>query len=71
MRFSGDIWTNITVMALIISGGLGFMVIKDVFDALRRKKMVRLRVQTKIVLITTFLLIVAGAIGFYLLEVYI
>ncbi|MFH0826764.1 MAG: TrkH family potassium uptake protein [Candidatus Omnitrophota bacterium] len=70
MRFSGDIWTNITVMALIILGGLGFTVVKDLFDSWGKKKAVRLRVQTKIVLIVTFLLMVAGAIGFYLLELH-
>ncbi|KPK96588.1 MAG: hypothetical protein AMJ95_13405, partial [Omnitrophica WOR_2 bacterium SM23_72] len=70
MRFSKDIWTNVTIMALIVLGGLGFTVVKDLFDSLRRKKAFRFRVQTKIVLIMTLLLIVVGAIGFYLLEVY-
>ncbi|MFH1457556.1 MAG: TrkH family potassium uptake protein [Candidatus Omnitrophota bacterium] len=68
MRFSGDIGTNITIMALIISGGLGFTVIKDLIDRIRRKKAARFRVQTKIVLAASFLFIVAGALGFYLLE---
>jgi len=68
MRFSQDTWTNFTIMALIILGGLGFTVVKDLFDSLRKKKAVRFRVQTKVVLIVSFSLIVAGTIGFYLLE---
>ena len=53
-------------MALIVLGGLGFLVIMDVGRFARRKK--RLSLQSKIVLISTALLIIVGAIIFIAAE---
>ena len=60
-----DVLVNITIMSLIVLGGLGFFVWSDLIDFRRGKK---LRLHTKIVLISTAALIVGGALIFYLLE---
>ncbi len=72
--FREDIWTNAVICCLIISGGLGFTVIKDIqkyfrsrFDfSLKAKN--NLKVQTKIVLITSLILVVLGGAVLYFLE---
>jgi trk system potassium uptake protein TrkH len=68
IRFSRNIWTNVTIVFLIISGGLGFTVIKDIVDHIRSKNRTGFRVQTKVVLIASLFFIVVGALGFYMLE---
>lgn len=60
-----DALVNITIMSLIVMGGLGFFVWSDIFDFRRGKK---LKLHTKIVLISTVFLIISGAVIFYLLE---
>lgn len=62
-----DNWLiNITIMSLIIIGGLGFIVWNDIYE--KKLKFHRYLLQTKIVLLTSFLLIVIGAFLFYILE---
>ncbi|WP_409345038.1 TrkH family potassium uptake protein [Paenibacillus sp. MBLB4367] len=56
---------NIVSMLLIILGGLGFIVISDVLDLKRTRK---LTLHSKVVLTTTSLLIVIGAIVIFLFE---
>ena len=74
VRFRSDITVNLTICLLIIAGGLGFMVIRDLLrlslTPFRRahKGSVHLKVQTKIVLTVTLLLIVVGAGLIYLAE---
>jgi trk system potassium uptake protein TrkH len=58
---------NITIMGLIVLGGLGFMVIRDIAKKLSGKKR-HLALHTRIVLVTTACLIVFGAIVFFMLE---
>ncbi len=65
--YQGDLIVNLTVMALIVIGGIGFIVQYEVFAKLRDRKK-RLSVHTKIVLIVTGVLIVGGALAIYLLE---
>lgn len=60
IQFSTDIFLNINTMILIILGGLGFYVIDDIMHKRRWKK---ININTKIVLITTGLLIFLGAFG--------
>ncbi len=59
---------NLTIMALIILGGIGFLVIHELLEfALgKRKKNARMSLHTRLVLITTFFLIIYGTamIGF-------
>jgi len=67
---SHNIPTLITVMLLIIIGGIGFYTISDVFGFSRRHNIHKrqLRLQTKIILIGTAILIVGGALIIWVLE---
>ncbi|MDK2822204.1 MAG: trk/ktr system potassium uptake protein [Clostridia bacterium] len=62
--YTGDIITNITVMFLIISGGIGFVVLSDLYVNRGRK----LSFHSKVVLVVSALLIIVGTIGIFLLE---
>lgn len=64
--YQADPVVNITIMALIVIGGLGFYVWKDISDT--RFRFSRFSLQTKIVLITTCILIVLPGIWFTLTE---
>lgn len=71
--FAGSLGTNAVIVALIVVGGLGFMVIKDLIDLVNGRgdvRVRRLRVQTKVVLVVSGSLIVAGGLVFYALERY-
>ena len=59
VNFAGDWFLNINTMLLIILGGLGFYVIDDI---LTKRRFKRLNINSKIVLITTGLLIVGGTL---------
>lgn len=63
--FSGDLLVNIVVMALIIFGGLGFMVVWDCLMVLLKGRQ-QLQFHTKIMLFMTPVLILLGT-GVYLL----
>lgn len=66
VAYEGDILVNFTIMALIIAGGTGFLVWDDIQrNGLHFKKYL---LHSKIVLITTSVLIFGGAFLFYLLE---
>ena len=64
--YASNIIVNITIMALIIIGGLGFIVWQDIYE--KGFKFKKYLLQTKIVLIMTIILIVGGAVLFYLFE---
>lgn len=66
VAFSGDYLVNITVMLLIVIGGIGFLV----WDDLQKKKFrfKEYRLHTKMVLTVTVFLILGGALSIYLLE---
>ncbi len=67
MDYRGDLSVNLTVMFLIVIGGLGFVVIVDLFQPSGgRKKLLML--QSKIVLATTAGLILLGAVVIFFLE---
>ncbi len=67
MGYQGDLLVNLTVMGLIVSGGLGFIVHHEIFDHLwDRRNMIS--IHSKIVLITTAILILGGAALFFLFE---
>ena len=65
--YQGDLIVNITIMGLLIIGGIGFVVQYEAYSKCKgiQKK---LSVHARIVLITTTLLILSGAILFYLFE---
>jgi len=67
VRFRGDILVNLTITTLVIVGGVGFIVVRDIYK-FQWKEVNKLSQHTKIVLTTTALLIIGGAISIYLLE---
>jgi trk system potassium uptake protein TrkH len=64
-NYVGSPIINLTVMGLIILGGIGFTVIIDV---LRTKKIKSFSLHTKLVLLMTGSLILSGFVFFFLLE---
>lgn len=63
--YAEDPIVNIVIMTLIVVGGLGFFVWEDIVHARSWKK---LRIHSRIVIVTTVFLIVAGAVAFSLME---
>lgn len=66
VHYAADPIVNITIMLLIIIGGLGFIVWSDVLD--KRFRFKKLELHSKIVLTTTACLIFGGALLFYIFE---
>ena len=64
--FSGSILVNLTIMGLIITGGLGFRTWEDIGN--NRFRVHKYRLQTKLILFTTAVLIFLPAIGFFFIE---
>ncbi len=61
-------WTvNSIITILVIFGSIGFLVFEDVIDNLRGQRF-RLQTHTKLVLMTTTILIVIGTLGIIILE---
>lgn len=60
--FAADWIVNLTITSLVIIGGLGFIVIADLLQHQR------LSLNSKVVLVTTLLLIVVGTLVFFALE---
>ncbi|MDO5036931.1 MAG: TrkH family potassium uptake protein [Tissierellia bacterium] len=63
--FQDNYVVNLTIMALVILGGLGFIVYMDLLQHLKKRG---LSVHTRLVLLTNFFLLALGTLGFYLLE---
>lgn len=77
LNYGNNIIVSITIMLLIIIGGLGFTVWEDIANAIskriknklsRRKLIKELTLHTKIVLVTTFILLITGTIFIYCFE---
>ncbi|MBN1130300.1 MAG: hypothetical protein JXA71_15010 [Chitinispirillaceae bacterium] len=71
--FSNNAGVLFTLAGVIILGGLGFMVIKDVGEMVvsllrNRKQPYHLRIQSRMVLVISGWLIVIGTVAFYLLD---
>lgn len=64
--FYGDITVNITVCALIIAGGLGFIVWQDIVT--NKFTVKKYSVHSKIVLITTAVLLAGGWLCYFIFE---
>lgn len=64
--YTGDITVNVTIMLLILAGGFGFIVWQELFAIRFRPKQMSLH--TKVVLIMNGLLLLGGAILFFLFE---
>jgi trk system potassium uptake protein TrkH len=67
MKYQGDWIVNLTVVGLLVSGGIGFVVQYEIFSRLRGRQK-RVSVHAKIVLLTTAVLLAGGAVLFYLFE---
>lgn len=66
MHYSSDITVTVTVMLLVIIGGIGFLVWDDILkNGLRFKKY---SFHTRLVLITTGILILGGAVLIFIFE---
>jgi len=65
-QLQSDLLVNLTLMGLIVTGGLGFIVWGDLFK--QRLKIKKYELHTKLVLITTLILILGGASLFLLFE---
>ncbi|MGE6228055.1 TrkH family potassium uptake protein [Paenibacillus chitinolyticus] len=63
--YAGDFITNVVTMALIVLGGIGFIVMSDVMDYRKTK---RLTLHSKVVLSATSILIVTGALVIFIFE---
>jgi len=69
IKFNDNHIINLTILFLIVVGGLGFFVVRDLWYKINGKeKGHRLSLHTKLVLITSTLLIIIGFIFFFLLE---
>lgn len=68
--YRDSVVVNLTVCGLIILGGIGFPVVFDLYENLsqRRRKRVKLSLQTKITGTTTGILIFAGMVLYLILE---
>jgi trk system potassium uptake protein TrkH len=67
IRYQGDLTVNLILMSLLVIGGIGFIVQYEVLSkwkGVRRK----LSVHSRVVIITTAILVVSGAILFYFFE---
>jgi trk system potassium uptake protein TrkH len=67
MHYQGDLLVNLTVMGLLVIGGIGFIVQYEVFSKWKGVQK-RLSVHSRMVLITTAVLIFTGAFFFYFFE---
>ncbi len=66
MSYSGDYVLNITIMALVTIGGLGFIVWDDIYKNKWHFK--KYRLHTKIVLLLTFVITFGGAVMLFVSE---
>lgn len=68
-KYSGDWIVSLTLMALIVIGGLGFTVWNDIVENIKSKRKIRqLTLHTKIVLIMTSVLLLSGTLMIFILE---
>lgn len=67
MSYRDDLTINLTFAALLITGGLGFIVLHEIIDRFRGLQK-KLSLHTKIAIITTIILILAGMALLYIFE---
>jgi len=67
-RFVLDPVVSLTVAGLVISGGIGFIAISDLYKTRIKRSEPRLTIHTKMVLTVTGLLLVLGTLFIYLME---
>ncbi len=64
--YQGDVLVNVVIMALIVIGGLGFVVWEDLY--VKRFRFSRMNLHSKAVLAFTAVLILGGAVLFFIFE---
>ncbi len=64
--FRDDILVNITVIMLVLIGGIGFFVWDDI--SVNKLKITHYKLHTKLVLIATLFLVIFGTVAFYIIE---
>ena len=69
LAYRGDLLVNLTISLLIILGGLGFLVFRDILDNLHGKRF-RFSTHTKLALVVSGLLIFGGMAGIWGFEVH-
>lgn len=65
ITYAHDPVVNLMVAMLIILGGIGYIVL---FDIVTTHQLKRLQLHTKVTLFVTFILIVVGTLGYFVLE---
>lgn len=70
MPYQGNILVNLTIMALIVLGGLGFPVWWDLAQFIKKRKqsVPKLSLHSKLVITITTVLILGGALSVFMLE---
>lgn len=68
MSFDGNITVNLVITSLIIIGGLGFNTIVDIIYYMRSKARYQLSLNTRIVLVTTLILLITGTLLIFAIE---
>ena len=64
--YETDVLVNVVIMALIVIGGIGFLVWSDILRC--KGRFHRFSLHSKIVVITTVFLLLAGGFGFFVFE---
>lgn len=67
LGYKSDVVVNIVITTLIIMGGIGFLVISDIYKYIRRE-VTRLSTHTKLAITATLLLIISGTVLVFLFE---
>jgi len=69
MHYAADPFVNLVVMTLIVTGGLGFLVVYDLAGYALRPEVKRLSFHTRLVLRTTFWLVLVGTVLLFVAEI--
>ena len=67
-RYRANVGVNLIITTLMILGGIGFPVVRDVINRLSRKGNTRLTLNTRLSLVVSLILIILGALLFWALE---
>lgn len=71
LSFRGDIWVNLTIMLLIVLGGVGFLVldeVRNIFLRLIKRKKIKVSLHTELVVVITSVLILFPFLIFLAVE---
>jgi len=69
VSYRGDLLVNLTTMVLITLGGIGFLVMHELLELWRSKKRRRLSLHSRLVLLTSLVLTLGGALVIWCLEI--